>query len=81
MCYKFGFLEVFIFLNKRLKCNPNKQNLQKKIDFWKKRISKCKKNFGVESQWFTRNIKVKNKSNLSVNSCMLLKTMEINSIV
>ena len=81
MCYRLGFLEMFIFLNKKSKCNPNKQNLQKKINSWKKRMSKCKKNSNVKSQWFTKNIKIKNKSNLFVNLCMLLKAMGKSSIV
>ena len=44
-------------------------------------MSRCKEDFSVESQWFTGDMKVRNKSNLFVNSCMLLKMMEKNSII
>ena len=44
-------------------------------------MSRRKEDSNVESQWFTRDMKIKNKSNLSVNSCMLLKAMGKNSIV
>ena len=44
-------------------------------------MSRCKKNSDVESQWFIRNIKVKNKSDFFVNLCMLLKVMEKNFII
>ena len=43
MCYKLGFLEVFIFLNKKLKHNPNKQNLWKKGWFLEKKNVKMQK--------------------------------------
>ena len=44
-------------------------------------MSRCKEDFDVESQWFTGDMKVRNKSNISVNSCMLLKVMKKNSII
>ena len=44
-------------------------------------MSRRKEDSGVESQWFTGDMKVRNKSNLSVSSCMLLKTMGKNSII
>ena len=44
-------------------------------------MSKCKKNFGVESQWFIRDMKVRNKSNFFVNLCMLLKIIKKNFII
>ena len=54
---------------------------EKKVDSWKKGISRHKKNSDVKSQWFTKDMKIKNKSNLFVNSCMLLKTIKKNFII
>ena len=45
MYYKFGFLEIFIFLNKKLKCSPNRQNLRKKNGFLEKKNVKMQKRF------------------------------------
>ena len=44
-------------------------------------MSKRKKDSGVESQWFTGDMKVRDKSDLSVSSCMLLKAMGRSPIV
>ena len=43
-------------------------------------MSRRKEDSGVESQWFTGDMKVRDKSDLSVSSCMLLKAMEVSSI-
>ena len=44
-------------------------------------MSKCKKNSNVKLQWFTKDMKVRNKSNLFVSSCMLLKIIKKSFII